>query len=137
VRHFDLDYCEDRIVYVAGMSKSFSSYAAFVTCFDEKMKYHCNRAGPSVSQAPATASLASALAGLRVNTREGDAPAVHLPPHPALVTAVKAIGFEVDNGGFFPIVGVVIAASRNVSESLPIAVGHDIVITPAIIRRSR
>src|SRR5262249_19309481 len=48
VRHFGLDYCSDRIVYVAGLSKSFSSYAAFVTCFDEKVKWDLQAAGPFV-----------------------------------------------------------------------------------------
>jgi 7-keto-8-aminopelargonate synthetase-like enzyme len=36
VRYVGLDYERDRIIYVAGMSKAFSSYAAFVTCWDER-----------------------------------------------------------------------------------------------------
>jgi 7-keto-8-aminopelargonate synthetase-like enzyme len=45
IRHLGLDYCADRIVYVAGLSKSFSSYAAFVTCFDEVMKWKLRSTG--------------------------------------------------------------------------------------------
>ena len=101
VRHFGLDYVEDRIVYVAGMSKAFSSYAAFVTCFDDKMKYDLQASGPFVFSGPTcTASLASALAGLRVNARDGDSRRqIVYRLTKRLVTAVKEMGFEVDNGG--------------------------------------
>ena len=134
VRHFGLDYCEDRIVYVAGMSKSFSSYAAFVTCFNDKMKYSLQSAGPFVFSGPTcTASLASALAGLRVNEREGDVQRqfIYQLTH-RFVTAVKAIGFEVDNGGFFPIVGVVIGGFEELVKACQLLWEHDILITPAM-----
>lgn len=73
VRHFGLDYEADQIVYIAGLSKAFSSYAAFVTCFDDRMKAMLRSTGPFVFSGPTcVASLASALAGLRVNRREGD-----------------------------------------------------------------
>ena len=69
----DWTIAADRIIYVAGLSKAFSSYAAFVTCFDEKMKWKLRTAGPFVFSGPTcVACLASALAGLRVNAREGD-----------------------------------------------------------------
>ncbi|HLJ21174.1 MAG TPA: aminotransferase class I/II-fold pyridoxal phosphate-dependent enzyme, partial [Stellaceae bacterium] len=103
VRHFDLDYVRDRIVYVAGLSKAFSSYAAFVTCFDEKMKYDLQASGPYVFSGPTcTASLASALAGLRVNEKDGDSRRrlIYRLTH-RFVTAVREIGFEIDNGGDF------------------------------------
>ena len=74
VRHFDLDYVRDRIVFVAGMSKAVSSYAAFVTCNDLTMKNRLQGSGPYVFSGPTcTASLASALAGLKVNRCEGEA----------------------------------------------------------------
>jgi 7-keto-8-aminopelargonate synthetase-like enzyme len=134
VRHFGLDYCEDRIVYVAGMSKSFSSYAAFVTCFDEKMKANFESSGPFVFSGPTcTASLASGLAGLRVNAREGDAQRqVIYQLTRRFVTAVKALGFEVDNGGFFPIVGVVIGGFEQLVQACRLLWEHDILITPAM-----
>jgi 7-keto-8-aminopelargonate synthetase-like enzyme len=134
VRHFDLDYVEDRIVYVAGMSKSFSSYAAFVTCFDEKMKYNLQSAGPFVFSGPTcTASLASGLAGLKVNAREGDVHRrfIYRLTH-RFVEAVRALGFEVDNGGFFPIVGVVIGGFEQLVTACRILWEHDILITPAM-----
>jgi myxalamid-type polyketide synthase MxaB len=134
VRHFGLDYCADRIVYVAGMSKAFSSYAAFVTCFDDRMKYNFQGSGPFVFSGPTcVASLASALAGLRVNAREGDEKRRHVfhLTH-RLVTAARDLGFEVDNGGFFPIVGVVMGGFELMVKACQLLWEHDILITPAI-----
>jgi 7-keto-8-aminopelargonate synthetase-like enzyme len=134
VRHLGLDYCKDRIVFVAGLSKSFSSYAAFVTCFDEKMKYDLQASGPFVFSGPTcVASLASALAGLRVNAREGDEKrkSIYGLTH-RFVTAVKALGFEVDNGGYFPIVGVVIGGFEDLVKACNVLWDHDILITPAM-----
>jgi 7-keto-8-aminopelargonate synthetase-like enzyme len=134
VRHFGLDYCADRIVYVAGMSKSFSSYAAFVTCFDDKMKWNLESSGPFVFSGPTcVASLASALAGLRVNAREGDRKrqdVFRLTHH--FVTEVRALGFEVDNGQFFPIIGVVIGSFDDLAKACQLLWEHDILITPAM-----
>jgi 7-keto-8-aminopelargonate synthetase-like enzyme len=134
VRHLGLDYCSDRIVYVAGLSKAFSSYAAFVTCFDEKMKYNLQGSGPCVLSGPTcVASLASALAGLRVNAREGDEKRRHIYrlTH-RFVTAVRELGFEVDNGGFFPIIGVVIGRFESLAKACQMLWEQDILITPAI-----
>jgi myxalamid-type polyketide synthase MxaB len=133
VRHFGLDYCSDRIVYVAGMSKSFSSYTAFVTCFDEKAKWDLQAAGPFVFSGPTcVASLASALAGLRVNAREGDARRrIIFRLARRFVTAVRALGFEVDNGEYFP-VGVVIGSMDDLVRACKLLWEHDILITPAM-----
>jgi 7-keto-8-aminopelargonate synthetase-like enzyme len=134
VRHFGLDYCSDRIVYVAGLSKAFSSYAAFVTCFDEKMKWSLQAAGPFVFSGPTcVASLASALAGLRVNAREGDQKrrdTYRLTRR--FVTAVKEMGFEVDNGAFFPIIGVVVGSFENLVKACKLLWERDVLITPAM-----
>jgi acyl transferase domain-containing protein/7-keto-8-aminopelargonate synthetase-like enzyme/acyl carrier protein len=133
VRHFGLDYRADRIVYVAGLSKAFSSYAAFVTCFDEKMKWTLQGSGPFVFSGPTcVASLASALAGLRVNAREGDEKRKQVYRLTRrLVTAARALGFEVDNGEHFPIVGVVIGSLEDLVRACRLLWEHDVLITPA------
>jgi myxalamid-type polyketide synthase MxaB len=134
VRHLGLDYCSDRIVYVAGLSKSYSSYAAFVTCFDEKMKWNLESSGPFVFSGPTcVASLASALAGIRVNACEGDQKRryIYNLTH-RFVTAVRAMGFEVDNGGFFPIVGVVVGDFDALAKACQLLWENDILITPAM-----
>jgi 7-keto-8-aminopelargonate synthetase-like enzyme len=133
VRHLGLDYLADRIVYVAGLSKSFSSYAAFVTCFDEKMKWNLQGSGPFVFSGPTcVASLASALAGLRVNACEGDGKRADVYRMTRrFVTAVKEMGYEVDNAALFPIVGVVIGSFENLVRACKILWEHDVLITPA------
>jgi acyl transferase domain-containing protein/7-keto-8-aminopelargonate synthetase-like enzyme len=133
VRHLGLDYERDRIVYVAGLSKAFSSYAAFVTCQDEKMKMMLQTSGPYVFSGPtAVACLATALAGLRLNRQDGDARRrrIHCLTS-RLVRGAIAMGFEVDNDGDFPIVGVVMGDWRAMVTACRILWDHDILITPA------
>jgi len=133
VRHMGLDYAEDRIVYVAGLSKAFSSYAAFVTCDDASIKARLRSSGPYVFSGPtAVASLASALAGLEVNRREGEAARqriLHLTRR--LVGGARSIGFEVENDGDFPIVGVVAGDLDTMVRTCRVMWEHDILITPA------
>jgi 7-keto-8-aminopelargonate synthetase-like enzyme len=133
VRHMGLDYERDRILYVAGMSKAFSSYAAFVTCWDEKMKMMLQTAGPYVFSGPtAVACLATALAGLRLNQRDGDVRRrrIHRLTR-RLVREAASIGFEVDNDSDFPIVGVVMGGWQEIVTACRILWDHDILITPA------
>jgi myxalamid-type polyketide synthase MxaB len=133
VRHMGLDYQRDRIIYVAGMSKAFSSYAAFVTCWDEKMKTMFQTSGPYVFSGPtAVACLATALAGLRLNRRDGDARRRHIHRLTRrLVREAASIGFEVDNDSEFPIVGVVMGGWHEMATACRILWDHDILITPA------
>jgi 7-keto-8-aminopelargonate synthetase-like enzyme len=133
VRHLGLDYERDRIIYVAGMSKAFSSYAAFVTCQDEKMKLMLQTTGPYVFSGPtAVACLATALAGLRLNLRDGDARRRHIHRLTRrLVREAVAIGFEVDNDSDFPIVGIVMGGWEQIVTACRILWDHDILITPA------
>jgi len=133
VRHLGLDYERDRIIYVAGMSKAFSSYAAFVACRDEKFKQMLQTSGPYVFSGPtAVACLATALAGLRLNRRDGDARRRQIQRlTKRLVQEAANIGFEVDNDSNFPIVGVVIGGWEAMVTGCRILWDHDILITPA------
>jgi len=133
VQYLGLDYERDRIIYVAGMSKAFSSYAAFVTCQDEQMKMMLQTTGPYVFSGPtAVACLATALAGLRLNRRDGDVRRRHIHRLTSrLVREAVAIGFEVDNDSEFPIVGVVMGGWQEIVTACRILWDHDILITPA------
>jgi acyl transferase domain-containing protein/7-keto-8-aminopelargonate synthetase-like enzyme/acyl carrier protein len=133
VPHLGLDYERDRIIYVAGMSKAFSSYAAFVTCQDEKMKMMLQTTGPYVFSGPtAVACLATALAGLRLNRRDGDVRRRHIHRLTSrLVREAVSIGFEVDNDSNFPIVGVVMGGWEEIVTACRTLWDHDILITPA------
>jgi myxalamid-type polyketide synthase MxaB len=133
VRHLGLDCHADRIIYVAGLSKAFSSYAAFVTCWDEKMKMMLQTSGPYVFSGPtAVACLATALAGLRLNKRDGDARRrqVHRLTR-RLVREAVSIGFEVDNDSELPIVGVVMGGWQEMVTACRTLWDHDVLITPA------
>jgi myxalamid-type polyketide synthase MxaB len=133
VRHMGLDCASDPIVYVAGLSKAFSSYAAFVTCADAQTKLKLQTSGPYVFSGPtSTASLATALAGLGQNGRDGeDRRARILQLTRQLVAGARKLGFEVDNEGDFPIVGVVMGGWDAMQAACRTLWEHDILITPA------
>jgi acyl transferase domain-containing protein/7-keto-8-aminopelargonate synthetase-like enzyme len=134
VRYYGLDYARDRLIYVAGLSKSYSSFGAFITCTDEAMKNKFRSASTFIFSGPSpTASLASALAGLRLNRTEGDQwrRQVYALTY-KLVTKAKAIGFEVVNENFFPIVGVVIGKTKDVIAACKVLWDYGILITPAL-----
>ncbi len=134
VRHFGLDYAEDRLIYVAGLSKSFSSFGAFITCIDDEMKNQFRTASSFIFSGPSpVASLASALEGLRLNRIEGDQwrKQVYDLTY-KLVTEAKAMGFEVENENYFPIVGVVIGSTPEVVAACQLLWEYGILITPAL-----
>lgn len=134
VRHFGLDYARDRLIYVSGLSKSYSSFGAFITCVDEEMKNRFKIASTFIFSGPSpVASLASAIAGLKLNRREGDEwrQQVYKLTY-KLVTEAKAMGFEVVNDNFFPIVGVVIGKTNDVVAACKILWDYGILITPAL-----
>lgn len=134
VRYYDLDYTKDKIIYVSVLSKAYSSIGAFITACDEEMMELIYSAPTIVFTGPMpTASLASALEGIRVNEREGEAlRQVLWDRTQQLVQGAKEIGFEVDNTTGFPIVFVVIGGIDNVIKSCQILWEHGILITPGI-----
>lgn len=134
VNYFGLDYVRDRLIYVAGLSKSFSSYGAFVTCHDGAMKNRLRSASTFIFSGPSpVASLASALAGVRINRHEGEAWRQQLfRLVQRLVRGAKALGFEVENENSFPIVGVVIGKTPDVIAACKTLWRHGTLITPAI-----
>ena len=134
VRHFGLRYGGD-IVYVGGMSKSFSSMAAFVSCADEDEKRRLAMASTAVFSGPCpTASLASALAGLKISQAEEGAAIRRrlLDLTRRLVVGARELGFDVDNNGLFPLVSVRIGAVLDVVRACNVLWEHGILITPAL-----
>ena len=134
VRHFGLRHCEE-IVYVGGMSKAFSSMAAFVSCADEEEKRQLAMASTAVFSGPCpTASLASALAGLRIsqNDEGSDIRRRLLDLTRELVASARALGFAVDNNEMFPLVGVRIGYVPEVVKACKVLWSHGILITPAL-----
>jgi 8-amino-7-oxononanoate synthase len=103
VRHVGAGY--DNVVYVAGLSKAYSSLAAFFTAPRALRSYlEVSVTGYVFSGPCQIASLATALTGLRVNARDGDARRAHIHTlSHALGKGLAALSFETDDNGFFPI----------------------------------
>jgi 7-keto-8-aminopelargonate synthetase-like enzyme len=134
VRHFGLRYGEE-IVYVGGMSKAFSSMAAFVSCANEAEKRQLAMASTAVFSGPSpTASLASALAGLRISQGDegSDIRRRLLSLTRELVAGARALGFAVDNNEMFPLVSVKIGYVPEVVKACKVLWERGILITPAL-----
>lgn len=134
VNYYGLDYAKDRLIYVAGLSKSFSSFGSFITCTDEAMKNKFRSASTFIFSGPSpVASLASAIAGLKLNRAEGEQwrAQVYKLTH-RLVTGAKEMGYEVVNENYFPIVGVVIGGTPDVIMACKVLWEYGVLITPAL-----
>jgi 8-amino-7-oxononanoate synthase len=116
VRYFGLTY--DNILYVAGLSKAYSSLGAFVAC-PRKLKPYlkCNVTSYLVSGPIPTASLATALAGLELNDREGDRWRDTLHAYTAaILDGYRRRGIPTDNDNHFPIVSAYVGGGENVAR---------------------
>jgi 8-amino-7-oxononanoate synthase len=116
VRHFGLSY--DNILYVAGLSKAYSSLAAFVAC-PKKLKPYlkCNVTSYLVSGPVPTAALATALAGLELNDCEGEQWRDKLHSFTrTIIDAYRQYGIPTDNDNHFPIVSAYVGSGENVAR---------------------
>ncbi|MGH9059326.1 MAG: aminotransferase class I/II-fold pyridoxal phosphate-dependent enzyme, partial [Acidimicrobiales bacterium] len=131
-RHADVPL--DRLVYVAGLSKAYSSMGAFVTCARPEDRRRLITASTLVFSGPVpTASLASALAGLEVNEREGDAIRRRLHRLTTTLTdGIRRLGLEVSNTSGFPILTVEFGALDAVVDACRVLWDHGILVTPAV-----
>ena len=131
VRHFGLNY--DHIVYVAGLSKAFSSLGAFVTCRSEAERSLFLTASTMIFSGPVpVASLATALAGLQVNRDEGDELRLHIHRLTMrIIEGARDAGLVVENEIGFPALTVVIGGIQQVVEACRVAWEHGILFTPA------
>jgi 8-amino-7-oxononanoate synthase len=114
VRHLGETY--DHITLVAGLSKSYSSLAAFLTCPPELKRLLKTAAPPYLYSGPSPiASLATTLAGLEVNERRGDRIRADLWRKTALVLdCLDRLGAHTPNVSGFPIVEVPLARHEDV-----------------------
>jgi 7-keto-8-aminopelargonate synthetase-like enzyme len=129
-----MSYVDDRIVYVAGLSKAYSSHAAFITCLDERMKAELRAASSLVFSGPVpVATLASALKGLEINQRQGDSIRARiLELSRRLIDGARELGFVVDNTSLFPAAFVVVGGMDAAVQACRLVWEHDILITPGI-----
>jgi 8-amino-7-oxononanoate synthase len=114
LRHLDLGY--DNVLYVSGLSKAYSSLAAFIAC-PRKLKtfLKCTVTSYAVSGPVPTAALATALAGLALNDAEGDAWRDRLHAYTnAILEGYRGLGIPTDNDNGFPIVSAYVGSAERV-----------------------
>jgi 8-amino-7-oxononanoate synthase len=114
VRYFDESY--DHVVFVAGLSKSYSSLAAFLACPPELKRLLKTAAPPYLYSGPSpVASLATTIAGLEVNEARGDAIRADLWRKTATVLdCLDRLGAHTPNRSGFPIIEVPLARHEDV-----------------------
>jgi 8-amino-7-oxononanoate synthase len=116
VRHLDESY--DHIVLVGGFSKSYSSLLAFLALPTWLKNYIKVAAPPYLYSGPSpTASLATTLAGLRVNATRGEQIRARLHAKTARVLeVVHTLGLHCPNRSGFPIVELPLVRGEDIDE---------------------
>ena len=117
MRYFDEGY--DHVVLVAGLSKSYSSLAAFLACPPE-LKSLLKTAAPSYlySGPSPIASLATTLTGFEVNDRRGDAIRADLWKKTIdVLDCLDRIGAHTPNRSGFPIIEVPLARHEDIDAA--------------------
>jgi 8-amino-7-oxononanoate synthase len=114
VRHLGESY--DHVVLVAGLSKSYSSLAAFIACPPELKRLLKTAAPPYLYSGPSpVASLATTLAGFEVNERRGDATRADLwKKTAAVLDCLDRLGAHTPNHSGFPIIEVPLARHEDI-----------------------
>ena len=117
IRHLGESY--DDIVLVGGLSKAYSSLAAFIACPTEMKRLLKTTAPPYLYSGPCPiASLATVLAGLEVNERRGDAVRADLYAKTARVLdALDRLGAHTPNSDGFPIIEVPLAQADQIGDA--------------------
>jgi 8-amino-7-oxononanoate synthase len=114
VRHCGETY--ENVVLVAGLSKSYSSLAAFLACPPELKQLLKTAAPPYLYSGPSpTASLATVIAGLDLNDLRGDQIRAGLWEKTDLVlSCLERLGVHTPNRSGFPIIEVPLARHEDV-----------------------
>src|SRR6476661_2087759 len=114
VRYSDETY--DNVILVAGLSKAYSSLAAFLTCPPELKRLLKTAAPPYLYSGPSPiAALATVLSGLEVNDRKGDAIRASLwRKTSAVLDFLDRLGVHTPNRSGFPIIEVPLARDSDV-----------------------
>jgi len=117
MRYFDESY--DHVVLVAGLSKSYSSLAAFIACPPELKRLLKTAAPPYLYSGPSpVASLATTLAGFEVNDQRGDAIRADLwKKTSAVLECLDRLGAHTPNRSGFPIIEVPLARHEDIDAA--------------------
>src|SRR5205823_1204351 len=114
VKHVGESY--DHVLFVAGLSKAYSSLAAFLACPPELKRLLKTAAPPYLYSGPSpVASLATTLAGLQVNDERGDAIRADLWRKTDMVLdCLDRLGAHTPNRSGFPIIEIPLARHEDV-----------------------
>jgi 8-amino-7-oxononanoate synthase len=114
VRYFGETY--DNVILVAGLSKAYSSLAAFIACPTEMKRLLKTAAPPYLYSGPSpVASLATTLAGLDVNERRGDALRAELSRKTRKVLdTLERLDVRTPNRDGFPIIEVLLSHAEQI-----------------------
>jgi 8-amino-7-oxononanoate synthase len=106
----------DHVMLVAGLSKAYSSLAAFLTAPPELKRLLKTAAPPYLYSGPSpVASLATVLAGLELNDRRGDAIRASLwQKTAAILDRLDELGVHTPNRSGFPIIEVPLARDGDI-----------------------
>jgi 8-amino-7-oxononanoate synthase len=131
VRYFDESY--DHVIFVAGLSKAYSSLAALVACPSEIKQLLKTAAPPYLYSGPSpVASLATVLAGLEVNEQRGDVLRAGLwEKTNRVLRALDELGVYTPNTSGFPIIEIPLARDEDIGEVGRFLFAHGIYVTLA------
>ena len=106
----------DHVILVSGLSKSYSSLAAFLTCPPELKRLLKTAAPPYLYSGPSPiAALATVLTGLDVNEQRGDAIRADLwRKTNAVLDCLDRLGVHTPNRSGFPIIEVPLARHEDI-----------------------
>ena len=131
VRYFDESY--ENIVLVAGLSKAYSSLAAFIACPPEMKRLLKTAAPPYLYSGPSPiASLATTISGLEVNERRGDALRADLwLKTQRVLECLDHLGVHTPNRDGLPIIEVPLARPEQIGDVGKFLFEHGIYVTLA------
>jgi len=131
VRHFDWNY--DNVLYIGGLSKAYSSLAAFISCSKNLKSFFKAYATPYDLSGPCpTASLQSLITAIAVNEVRGDDLRKKLYKLcDRTLKGLRELGFHIDNNTNFPIISVWVGDSEHLVEASRILWENGIIITLA------
>jgi 8-amino-7-oxononanoate synthase len=131
IRHFGESY--DHIVFVAGLSKAYSSLAAFIACPPELKRLLKTAAPPYLYSGPSpVASLATVLAGLDLNEDRGDKIRKRIwDKTDAVLRTLAELGIHTPNTSGAPIIEIPLARHEDIADVGRFLFDHGIYVTLA------
>jgi 8-amino-7-oxononanoate synthase len=131
VRYLGESY--ENIIFVAGLSKSYSSLAAFISCPPEIKQLLKTAAPPYLYSGPSpVASLATALAGLDVNDQRGDTLRAGVwAKTDRVLSGLDSLGVYTPNASGFPIIEVPLARHEDIGDVGRFLFEHGVYVTLA------